>query len=101
MKASEVLRKAKGVLEDRGWCQKAFSAADGGDCPVCAWGAINVARAGAPDAWMGSASARLFFEDAVDGEGIASWNDHRGRSRGEVIAAFDRAIALAEAEESR
>jgi hypothetical protein len=38
-----------------------------------------------------------FFRKAIGGHCIPEWNDTPGRTQVEVVAAFDRAIALARA----
>jgi hypothetical protein len=88
MTTVEVLRAARAKIE-RGWCQHAYQV--GAD--VCAMGAILYAtdpcraRTGAIDVLAG----------AIGGKGICDWNDSPLRTQAEVLAAFDKAITLAEA----
>jgi hypothetical protein len=47
------------------------------------------------------AEAWEVLHDAIgDDVGIASWNDHKGRTPEHVLCLFDRAIAIAEAREA-
>jgi hypothetical protein len=108
---AEVLRKAKQVLIDRGWTNVG-KFEDSAGC-VCSLGAIGVAVADDPRIAahrfyaLGDARDRFdlavdALESVVDGlpeydEGITEWNDDQ-LSVGSVLAVFDRAIALAEAE---
>jgi hypothetical protein len=39
--------------------------------------------------------ARDVFRKVIDDENITRWNDSPGRTKREVLAAFDKAIALA------
>lgn len=101
MKASEVLRGAKGVLQRQGWLQGGYGTVDG---PVDLLGACAVA-CGAKH--LGAGSAALDAEQIVVpylreviGLHVSPWNDTFGRTLDEVIAAIDRAIALAEADEA-
>ncbi len=59
----------------------------------CAYGAMWAVGVPASDI----TPEELLLEQAIDGEMIAAWNDTTGRTQAEVVAAFDRAIALAEA----
>ena len=99
---SDVLRRAAGVLDERGWCQNNNENADG---TVCALGAINVAITGDPDpeAWL--PLDKLLFENVchvlVQAAGIKDvfitrWNDREGRTVDEVKAAMVTAAECAE-----
>jgi hypothetical protein len=95
----EVLRAARAKIE-QGWTQHAF--ARNGIEPVpsrsvtatcwCAIGAITAANGSS------SSSSEVFLERAVGTDDVPAWNDAPGRTQAEVLAAFDRAIALAEAQ---
>ena len=103
MKPSEALRKARELLTPEGaWTKRKAArdrlgnevyAADPDAVCYCSYGAI----------WhfelSGSLEDRLedFLFQAIDGLPIAQWNDADNRTHAEVLAAFDRAIALAEA----
>lgn len=76
-------------LVERGWCQNKMRL--GGD--VCMVGAMH----GASDAaWVllgraiGEEIAIGYTEDLAP---IVDWNDTKGRTKKQVLAAFDRAIA--------
>lgn len=58
----------------------------------CTWGAI------AADENNTAAAFRYFRAANPDIDRFADWNDHPERTHDEVMAAFDRAIAFAEAE---
>ena len=105
MKPSEVLRAARKLIErpEQWW-------KDSGGDPIpkdkhCAMLAIQRSMPKTTTARM-----RILFDESRDyvrrGAGLDSevmvsiWNDHSRRTHPEVLAAFDRAIALAEAEES-
>lgn len=111
-KLSDILRAGKANIEQRGWCQgddlAIFGPEDG---PCCV--ATAITRQG-----------QLFepFEDGVGGtryrdrgwdavelfkkangldvnQGVAQWNDALERTKAEVLAGYDKAIAAAEAQE--
>lgn len=85
-----------------GWCQGNAAMRDGTLCMFddanqwCASGALYAARraTGEREAWHRGA---VFLRQAIGSE-ITRWNDRQGRTQAEVVAAFDRAIALAEQE---
>lgn len=105
MTAADVLRRARAVLVERGWYQGAYSPEDSDQstCPVCAYGAINVATSGKPDdsvdavGFAAEEALRAVVRD-IARQGVVPWNDTPGRTLDEVLAAFDRAIAIAEAQ---
>ncbi len=99
----EILRAARQLLIDRGWTQGTFARDAKGartlyDAPdavcYCSLGAIMVVGRGfAPEA------STLALTKAI-GSGhpanVAEWNDAKDRTKEEVLAAYDRAIVLAE-----
>lgn len=96
---AEVLRAARALIDtpDK-WCQGQFHK----DGAYCASGAIGVA-AGVDievgcwfchPAWQALADT----VNAAQSGGIGSWNDRPERTHADVLAAFDRAIATAEAQ---
>lgn len=103
MKTSELLRKAADEIRRRGWRQEDFGSyeVDHKNCPVCAWGAVNIVVNGDP--W----SADLDTETIIDwmatklelGASVPAWNDEIGRTVEEVLDAFERAAVAAEEEE--
>jgi ABC-type amino acid transport substrate-binding protein len=109
----DVLRRAKQVLIERGWTQGAYECISKDACGVCAIGAINAAAHDGDADWESyqqpqpvmMAVARM--EEAVaaytdDGpDGIVGFNDDVAKSVDDVLAAFDKAIALAETEAGR
>ena len=89
----EVLRAARAKIE-KGWVQYTYEhEADGAPIAWCAAGAISRQHLSVNE----SAGAYLLLR-RVCGETVSAWNDAPGRTKEEVLAAFDRAIALAERE---
>lgn len=100
----EVLREARRLIAEVGWTQGTFARNAGGadvsprspqaTC-FCAAGAIIRANDGCD---MGFSSPGISaVEHVIDERWIDAWNDREERTRDEVLAAFDRAIQLAEA----
>src|SRR5689334_22103122 len=97
MKASEILRKAKGLIDSpEKWIVKLttrqISAAHCDEtAPRCAGIAL----------WNARVKVYMLFCEAnsIQMGGVPEWNDAPGRTHSEVMTAFDRAIALAEADE--
>jgi hypothetical protein len=94
-----VYRRAAAVLDERGWHQGYYVDSEGQK--VCLAGAIAVACGGQPtpehtteraivwsEAWGPVAynDALAGLDDALDGRGLASWNDHPRRTLAEVKA---------------
>ena len=96
MTTVEILRMAKELLVKRGWWQGGFVAPgkDVASCPLCAEAAVNIAATGEVEGSDGSRPARMVLDRVVGGT-LFAWNDSEGRTLAEVLAAFDRAIALA------
>jgi hypothetical protein len=86
----EALKAARAIIQDR-WCPVGGSDEMGG---VCAMLAIARQYPGPVDDYQYTLD---FFRKAIGGRGIVEWNDTPGRTQVEVVAAFDRAIALARA----
>ena len=103
MKASEVLKKALAKIE-QGWVQGVFARDKDGKptdyasdeaCVWCASGAIKAVNGGV---FLDAAAVfleRVIPRGYVD---VPDWNDAPERTQAEVIEAFKKAIALAEAE---
>ena len=98
MNEHEVLVKARNLLDRDGWTQGRFGDVGG---PYCARGALVVA-AGAPrpatvppSRHCGALNSAYHLLQLIVGvETIgADWNDTPGRTKEEVLAAFDAAIA--------
>lgn len=99
----EVLRKAKALIEERGWTQGEYVSRDGAHC---ARGACYVASGShvLPMYPVGhiddsANDAQYALASAIGKEllhSVSDWNDEPGRTKKEVLAAFDKAIALAE-----
>lgn len=91
---ADKLREAKALIE-RGWTQGvSMRDAKGAVCLPpeavcwCAYGAMTATDAPIP--------AYDILDEVMDGE-MVTFNDKRGRTQAEVLAAFDKAIELAEA----
>jgi rhodanese-related sulfurtransferase len=94
---ADKLREARALIE-RGWTQEAYSRSDDGrdalfsDAEAVCWCAVGAM------AEVGLASlCEMYFRRVIDWPGgIISWNDAPERTQAEVLAAFDKAIELAE-----
>lgn len=110
MTTAEILKAAREKVA-AGWTQGENARDEDGN-PVgagaaacwCAYGAIDAATPreglGYAEFYRVRSDAMLILRDAIGLPGtnrIADWNDAPGRTQAEVLAAFDRAIALAEA----
>lgn len=87
---ADVLRRARALIDSpEKWCKGAMRTEDG---RRCIFGAID------------DAAGRLaideshLFSRATGIRNIAEWNNAPERTHAEVLAAFDRAIALAESD---
>lgn len=97
--AVDVLRDARALVA-KGWTRKAIArtetgeeAASCGDINAVCWcifGALYAQPSGVP-----RQKASRIIDDVCGGE-MVSWNDAPGRTQAEVLAAFDRAIELAQ-----
>ena len=99
-----ILRKAKELIEENGWIQRRSRASNG----IC----LGAGMTDAADHVLGSYDVktggvyRHIFQEAVNAlrkvNGISgaifSWNDTRGRTKEEVLAALDKAILFSEKE---
>jgi hypothetical protein len=101
MKPSEILVEAKRLLVEKGWTQGAYARDTNGrivGCPApddacfCAYGALVAASIGESFTLHSEAYGYL---DIVCGGSVARFNDAKDRTKEEVLAAFDKAIALA------
>jgi hypothetical protein len=91
---ADKLREARALVE-RGWCQHVFDQTHGDQQLFCAVGAIvRVTRA--VSCYLDVVGT---LRQAVDPRGgLYGWNDAPERTQAEVLAAFDKAIELAEAQ---
>lgn len=95
MKASEVLRSAKARIGTPEKWGKGDTVRERG--LLCAGLAIN----NSCEWQINEARAGSFFMKAVRADSVPEWNDRPETTHAEVMAAFDRAIALAEADERK
>jgi hypothetical protein len=106
----EILTLARGYVE-KGWTQGWVAADKGGQrvdyrdedavcwCSLGAiWRAVEDLCPAGVRSWM-EREAEEVVEKAIGNEYIGDWNDADGRTKGEVLAAFDRAIELAKSQE--
>lgn len=100
--ATEVLNRAREIIERDGWSQGDYKAktTDDGDeaTPVCALGAINRAVSGRADIFAGPGVKPGVYTEvmhrlgsAIDRENVAYWNDDPHRTVEDVVLAFKRA----------
>lgn len=97
-----LLKRGKKALEEIGWTQGTY-ARDVNGRPVdetdaaatcfCSWGALNFAKSGSG----GNTCFAMEALDAAAGQSIVAFNDTLGRTKEEVLAKFDEAIAAEEA----
>jgi hypothetical protein len=93
--AIETLRKGRVLIETHGLARGHFQDHEGKLCTVGA-----VTRQGRIDhLWIDEALEYLARAISADLEAIAAWNDAPGRTQADVLAAFDKAIELAIADQ--
>lgn len=86
----QILLDAANILESDGWCQRRVHSVDGRHCAVGAmFRAVKHDQLG----WD-HRNAIFHLRVSLSVDNIAKWNDRRGRTKEEVIAAF-RNAALA------
>ncbi|MCA9340279.1 MAG: hypothetical protein KDA17_05175 [Candidatus Saccharibacteria bacterium] len=98
MKPSEVLLAAKGLIDaPEKWGKGSYHTVDDGD-KYCSIGAIAMAYGGSAcqPKLLGLIPAYGYLSRAIEGNNVQLWNDADDRSWEEVMAAFDKAIALAQ-----
>jgi hypothetical protein len=93
MTTHEALVEARNLIERDGWCQ--WAAADGRGAH-CMGGALGRVTQGDPNCTFTETELAAFraLGEATGTKdyGIPGWNDKPGRTKEEVLAAFDRAI---------
>ena len=121
MKASEKLKQAKELIMQH-WSQRVFVRMDGASKVVecCALGACHIVdereirlagkspfrewlnRMSDPERLRRGDLGRMYLMKAFGPSvnSIEMWNDAPGRTKEEVLALFDKAIAMAEADEA-
>jgi hypothetical protein len=90
----DILIKAKRILIERGWCQGAYW--KGKHEAFCCLGAIaNSSRDKlTSEDCMNYCDACDRLKTSIKCDDIPAWNDSPERTKTEILAAFDRAIAL-------
>jgi hypothetical protein len=84
---ADLLRRAKAVVEEKWWRGSAARPDEAGDCPVLA---IAKVAGGRP---MGAVERFMRAIGATDLIHVYTWNDDPERTKAQVLAAFDAAIA--------
>lgn len=97
MTTQEVLKEARRLLAEVGWCQYYSCERDetGTITAYCSIGAVYAA-AGTDFSGPFRDAKRLLERQipyAARWCGVAGWNDTKGRTKREVLALFDRALA--------
>ena len=97
---AELLTEARALIA-KGWCQGA-SARDVHGIPADFWGqkAVTFCMSGAlcrMENFIFDAhrTSRNILYSVIEVNNLATWNDREGRTQEEVLAAFDKAIAIA------
>ena len=105
MKTKELLEKAAGVLEKRGWCRNTL---EDGNGRVCAVGAILTAQTGDPNTYgreddrpqRWTAYRRILKALGLEVESeraecaVVDWNNEDCKSKVEIVRVFRKAAAL-------
>lgn len=103
----DILVASKDLILKKGWCQNKLR---DGESRVCMLGALGAAYDANGGSELGSLIPELYYttrsylyralgsHEAAGGVSIADYNDEPGRKLEEVIAKFDEAITLADAE---
>lgn len=91
MSTAGVLRAARALLERQGWCQGVYRNMNGS---YCAAGAL---RAVCDDFSTNNSAAVLILRSVPGALLLSDWNDAPERTRDEILEAFSKAIAFAEA----
>lgn len=86
----KVFLRAAEILDERGWCQRAFNRDD----KLCAYGALGAAIEGnvlknTNTNWFNNLINRLKRKNKI--EDLITWNDTKGRTKEQVQAAFRKA----------
>lgn len=87
-----ILKTAREHIQKYGWTQGEYGRLTG---PCCIAGSVFVTH---PTMSLNLNKPFVFLQKAIGADSIPAWNDTSGRTVEEVLAVFDRAIALAEAE---
>lgn len=106
MTALAILKEARALIDEKGWTQGAHARDDRGvivetESPkavcFCVSGALRQARVNLHEGLFdGLAGAADWFKEAAAIRSIPAWNDAPTRTKVDVLAVFDKAIALAE-----
>jgi hypothetical protein len=94
----QILIGAKSLIETNGWCQKKYASKEGGFCMAGAIGKVmsyNKLSYGDKTLCLAIDILRKSIEVGVKSGyySIGDYNDAPGRTKAEVLAMFDKAIA--------
>ena len=89
---ADVLAAARGLIEERGWVQGLFRGPEG---QICAREALNVACDRSLRRHLFDRFSTGALRDVIGTSflGVCGWNDAPGRTKQEVLAAFETAEA--------
>ena len=105
MKTSESLAQALSKIESKGWCQGHYAEDErGSDTDPGSDKAVKFCSLGAvlslSPYHTSMIAIRYYLELATERSSIASWNDEPERTKEEVVAAYKKAITIAEGDEA-
>lgn len=92
MTIATVLEKSRKLILE-GWCQGDLSRYKYGETQYCSIGAVN--DTASMDRSKGEWAGAIYYLSISMGNSITGFNDSPGRTKEEVLAAFDKAIELA------
>ena len=101
--AAEILRKAKELIETKGWCRRDYAVGLDGEaiswsapeaCRFCMAGSLYAAAKTNHSPALSQAFDAIKQSNSIGD--LVIFNDARGRRKPQILKAFDRAIALAE-----
>lgn len=92
-----LLRAARGLIIDKGWCQcYTQQTVNGVAVAYCATGALRASRDRLWAHHLDVGVCTDILEDVIQYKPLYEWNDKAIRTREDVVAAFDAAIAKLE-----
>lgn len=96
MTTHEVLVAARNLIDQDGWWQSGHGCSEGEHCvglALLACGRNDDAERAAYVAFADATGLDVSWPTGIDVTPIYNWNDDPSRTKAEVLAAFDRAIA--------
>lgn len=83
--AAKILREAANLIEERGWCQRAYTNEKGA---LCTLGAIGRTAEPGSGRWSDRALAIKALRNNITPDDVACWNDKTARTVDEVLRAL-------------